>query len=163
MTFKNLLSSYMTESKLTVSELSRISGLSVSTIMRYKNGTREPGPDSKQLDQLAKALAEPLTAAGIKTDVYNVLNALRASLSEGLSVDYTTYIMNINTLLASLDIKNSTLAKALNFDPSHVSKILTEKRRPGDISRFSADIASFISVKKRPLRSPTNVPYLKET
>ncbi|MBQ9679236.1 MAG: helix-turn-helix transcriptional regulator [Ruminococcus sp.] len=144
-TFSEQLNLYLEEYHLSASTLARYSGISVSAVARYKSGEREPAYDSEQILKIAKGLFLYAKEQGFAVTEEELLTTLRVTVSDGLSVDYDTYIANLNILLKALDIRVTPLARSLSFDPSHVSKILSGQRRPGHIYDFTQKIASYIS------------------
>lgn len=77
-----------------------------------------------------------------ENEIFQVLNAI---VCEGPVVDYDTFLANLNALMKALDLKTSDLAKALKYDPSHISKILSGSRRPGNLRAFITDTASYVA------------------
>ena len=150
MTFSEKLNEYLTEIDISTTELAKASGISTSTLTRYRNGEREPRLNNHQLKLLSAGIAAIAKEKAISLDEDEVYLNFYKILTKGLSVDYETYLDNLNTLFTKLNIKISHLAKALHFDPSHVSKILSGQRRPGDIGKFNTDIAKYI------IRQPDN-------
>ena len=145
MTFSEKLNLYLELCGVSYTKLARTSQLSVSTVARYKSGEREPEYDSEQLQKLACGLAALARYKELALSEEEILSELRATLKNALRVDYETYVANLNALLKALDIRVSALARALSFDSSHISKVLSRQRRPGSIADFNSKIGSFIS------------------
>lgn len=145
MTFSEKLNQYLELCGESYTKLARTSQLSVSTVARYKSGEREPEYDSEQLQKLACGLAALARDKELALSEEEILSELRATLKNALRVDYETYVANLNALLKALDIRVSALARALSFDSSHISKVLSRQRRPGSIADFNSKIGSFIS------------------
>ena len=145
MTFSEKLNQYLELCGVSYTKLARTSQLSVSTVARYKSGEREPEYDSEQLQKLACGLAALARDKELTLTEEEILSELRATLKNALRVDYETYVANLNALLKALDIRVSALARALSFDSSHISKVLSRQRRPGSIADFNSKIGSFIS------------------
>ena len=145
MTFSEKLNQYLELCGESYTKLARTSQLSVSTVARYKSGEREPEYDSEQLQKLACGLAALARDKELTLTEEEILSELRATLKNALRVDYETYVANLNALLKALDIRVSALARALSFDSSHISKVLSRQRRPGSIADFNSKIGSFIS------------------
>ena len=145
MVFRERLNLYIEQTGIRQQELASASGLGNATISRYCSGEREPKEDSSQIRQLAKGLAALAAEREVSLTEGEILLELNRTVSEGLEVDYDTFRGNLNQLLKALDIRGNELARALNYDPSHVSKILSGARRPGNIKAFIQDISLFIA------------------
>lgn len=138
-------------------DLSDLTGLSRSTISRYRNGSRLPSEES--IPQLAEALVR---ASAISADISladtstppGLDVALIEEISRRLSqsfrsdqpeYDYELFRERMNALIDALGITLSDLSNALNHDPSHLSRIRTGRRRPGDPRVLAAGLAGYIS------------------
>lgn len=145
MTFSEKLNEYIDLLGISYSRLAKASGLSTSTISHYVRGEREPAGKSEQMEKIIGGIL----AAAKEKDILLSENALRAELldtvNDGLNIEYDAYLFNLNLLLKTLGVKGSVLAKALAYDPSHISKILSGQRRPGDIAKFTYRVASYIA------------------
>lgn len=150
MRFDEQLDQYMKKFGCTNQELARASGLGTGTISRYHSGKRTPPPDSPQLAGLAHGLAllaEEKRAEGdqaalsLEEDIQKQLQSL---LAQDRPEDYGRYLVNLNTLLDELEVKKVDLARHLHMDPSHVSRILSGKRRPVDTGQFTGDVISYV-------------------
>ena len=144
MQFNELLNDYIQMLDISSSALSERSGISTSSISRYRTGEREPAYDSEYLDQLIKALYDIAMEKKIDLDYEDFSRKLHTSLNSYLGIDYEQYLDNLSTILKAFDIKVNSVAKHLSYDPSHISKILSGQRRPGNISTFTNDISSYI-------------------
>ena len=58
MKFNEQLSTYLHSVSATQKELAEYSGLSTATISRFRSGKREPAYNSKELEDLARALTD---------------------------------------------------------------------------------------------------------
>ncbi len=86
-----------------------------------------------------------------------ILETLCDSIGNGLAVSYETYIQNLKLLLKTFEISNNELGRKLNYDPSYISRILSGQRRPGDIRKFTEDVATYIAYQKSLEVQPTNL------
>ena len=127
MDFAARLNAYVADVGCSAKELADASGISPAAISRYRTGDRTPDPDGPQLRALAEGLAA-LSAGAL--DASAVHDELAFAIS-GLSVDSYTYLANLHALLAAADVSNSDLARALSFDPSYISRVLSGARRDG--------------------------------
>ena len=147
MVFRERLNLYIEQTGIRKQELASASGLGNATISRYCSGEREPKEDSSQIRQLAKGLAALAAEKDIPMTEGEILLELNRTVGEGLEVDYDTFRGNLNQLLKALDIRGNELARTLNYDPSHVSKILSGARRPGNLKTFIQETSLFIARK----------------
>ena len=145
MTFGETLDRYLRELNATRAALAQASGVSASAVSRYCAGEREPAYGSEQIKKLAAGIASLARERGAAYAEDEVLSALNAAVRPGLQVEYDVYLMNLKTLLKTLDVRGVSLARALSYDPSHISKVLSGQRRPGNIGDFTANVAGYLS------------------
>jgi transcriptional regulator with XRE-family HTH domain len=127
----------------TNADLAAASGLGKSTVSRYRRGEREPRWGSTQLRQLAGGLCRLHQGRGREVpEEKAVLDGLNASLSGGLRLDYDISLSRIKLLCRALELHSASLARALSYDPSYISRILSGVRRPGDAAGFAAQVAA---------------------
>ena len=157
MTFQNQLNDYILQAKCSSKELALASGLSEGTISRYRKGYRVPGVDSVQVRSLAAGLSQLLSKSETPMTEEKILETLCDSIGNGLAVSYETYIQNLKQLLKTFEISNNELGRKLNYDPSYISRILSGQRRPGDIRKFTEDVATYIAYQKSLEVQPTNL------
>lgn len=141
--FGELIDRYLAELNCSAKELAIASGVSAAAISRYRTGERIPDPDGKQLRLLAHGIS---SLSGGKYSEQQVADSLSTSVS-GLSVDYETFLSNLNALLEAAMASNVELAHSLSFDPSFISRILTGQRRPADLHAFIAGTSRFAARK----------------
>lgn len=158
MTFQNQLNDYILKAKCSSKELAEASGLSEGTISRYRKGYRVPGIDSEQLRSLASGLYSLLSDNDCQLSEEEILETLCDSIGNGLSITFDTYIQNLKLLLKSFEISNNELGRKLNYDPSYISRILSGQRRPGDIGKFTEDVAAYIAYQKANEVRPASLP-----
>ena len=139
MSFSDLLNNYIELLGCSAKELASASGISAAAVSRYRAGERTPDPDSKQLRMLAEGIAKLSEGEFSEQHVHNEL----AVAINGIAVDYDTYLANVRALLAALSANNNELARALNFDPSYISRILAGQRRPADLQAFTLGVSQF--------------------
>ncbi len=145
--FKERLNSYISEIKTNQKSLAAAADLSKATVSRYCSGEREPDYDSRQIRQLAKGIALLSAESAKPISEETAFEELNGTVRYGSIIDYERFLGNLNVLLDSLDVRGSELARALNYDPSHISKILSGVRRPGNVQQFAEDTAAFIALK----------------
>lgn len=142
MTFGKQLDEYMKITGCTAKELAKASGISETTLSRYRNDMRISKITAEQIKALSKgliAIAEDDNKLSYD-DVYSVLTEI-ANIE---IYDFQTIIEHINTLIHNLDINSSELAKSLNYDASYLSRIRSGQRKPADIKQFVNSISQYI-------------------
>ncbi len=145
MIFSEVLNDYMQMLGISSTMLSERSEISTSSISRYRAGEREPAYDSKYLDQLIDSIYEISLEKNIKIDKEDMSKRMRTSLSSYLGISYDQYLSNLSSIMKTFDIKVNSVAKFLSYDPSHISKILSGQRRPGNVSTFTNDISEYLT------------------
>ena len=143
--FQGKLSYYLDALGATYAVMAKASGLSVSTLSRYRNGERVPAPEGDHLKSLAHGIAALGAGQGFAWTEEGVYYSLAETLNEGLLVPYKTYAANLRALLSHLSVKSVTLARALAYDPSHVSRILSGTRRPSELAEFTSEVAGYFA------------------
>lgn len=140
--FSDALNRYFQKTSSTAQDLSTVSGISASTISRYRTGERVPKDErlSTFIDALCQLVIEK------EVDGYREEDVRRdfAPFTDRLQVDYDVFVDNLNTLIEKLDIRASTLARSLRFDSSYLSRIRTKKRRPADVDSFVTDLTQYV-------------------
>ena len=54
---------------------------------------------------------------------------------------------NLKKLLSALEVRNNELARALSYDPSYISRILSGNRRPANLTHFLTRISDYLGNK----------------
>ncbi len=125
MTFSETLNQYLRELNATRAALAQASGLSASALSRYCAGEREPEYNGVQMEKLAAGIAALAEERGVSHPKEAVLAALNATVRPGLQIGYDAFLLNLKNLLKTLDVRGVSLARALSYDPSHISKVLS--------------------------------------
>lgn len=153
--FKDILNQYIDSLGCTASQLSRYSGISGTTISRYRSGERIPSPDSQHFTLLCQALSDIAREDGhtdlpprMIADAFSAAVDINPPAAAGFS-------RNFHALLTCLSISVSDLARALNYDSSYISRIRNGQRTPSDPKLFAEGTARFI-VKRYPESSHRN-------
>lgn len=153
--FNDLLNQYINEIGITAKELSTLSELGNATISRYRNGERIPN-DVEKVKKLVHALC---VASSNKYDEEQLFVQFLESTQLQASQDFS---YKFASLLDTLDIKSSKLAKYMNYNPSMISRIRSNERRPIDINSFVDLFVSYISEVKNSSENKLKVCSLLE-
>lgn len=111
------------------------SGVSESTLSRYRTGRRTPGP--AVIECLARALAD---LAGDPDEAPAIACRLRRPLEEQRTRD-VELCRRIDALMREAGLTNADLARAVRVDPSYISRIRAGARVPADPEAFAAACA----------------------
>ncbi len=141
MMFKDTLNKYIELTQCSSKKLAQISGLSETTISRYRSGQRSPSSGSDSIIRLAAAFEE--LGKG-KLDREDILAELRDT-PDHREVDHVSFTHNLNTIINLLDINSNDLAKAINYDPSYLSRIKSMQRKPSNPVEFAEKVAVYIT------------------
>ncbi|MGN1195606.1 MAG: helix-turn-helix domain-containing protein [Acutalibacteraceae bacterium] len=144
MGFDNTLNYFIQQACCTSKELAQASGVSQTVISRYRNAKRTPSPDSDSISRLSEALESLASENGITLSKEDIENSLRLSLEkDDDEIDTDALVNNLNSLVSVLDINVANLSKAINYDPSHLSRIRTFKRKPSNPAEFARKISEY--------------------
>lgn len=141
MNFSDTLNHFLELIDCSAKDLALASNVSAAAISRYRAGERIPDFDGKQISSLADGIAR---LSNGKLQYEEVQRQLMLAIS-GLSVDYETFIANLNALLVTANISSSDLARLMSFDPSFVSRMLAGQRRPGDLRDFASNASEVVA------------------
>lgn len=146
MNFSDVINKYIELLNCSGKEIAVKAGLSQSIISRYRKAQRVPKDKAGTIAQLSKAIAALADEKGIGgADYKTVYDDFSSSF--GMDADAAEAIKNINRLFDSLDINNIEIARAVNYDASHISRIRTGQRTPSNIEKYVNDVDKYI-VKK---------------
>ena len=145
MRFSEVMNTYMALLEFSQKELAEQSGISRASISRYCSGIRTPANDSVQIRKIADVFAVRAAAAGLSLSEEEILKNLNDTLQKPSQTDFSLFLDHLNRLLRVLPVRISELARALNYDPSHISKVLSGSRRPGNQERFVSQTIAFLA------------------
>lgn len=142
MDFKDKLNYYIKQLNITSKQLSDKSNISESVISRYKKGERTPLINSNQLNNLINALNN-INIEKNKPIKENIKIELEQLIKNKDNFNYD----NLNTLINELNININKMAKYINFDQSHISRIRYGKSKPRDPINLAIKIENYIKEK----------------
>lgn len=159
MKFSEKLNGYIYRLSCTGRDICVLSGISASTLSRYRSGERVPELGSAAFDGLCDAIAgiasdrgdADITAASVKESFI--------ACEDFVPTDREHLRQNFNALIALLDINLTRLCKYASYDPSTVFRIRNGTRNPGDPEQFASAVASFVA---RELRTPRDISAVAE-
>lgn len=145
MEFKDQLNKYMADLNCSAKLLAEVSALSPTVLSRYRNGERVPFADSEQFKKLCYGIS--LIAEQNGHPEYS-LEAVTDTFTEILSSkkpDPKILGSKLNQLISALEINRAELSRALNYDPSYLSRICSGQRTPANTDRFTLEVCRFIT------------------
>ena len=144
MTFQDLFNKYIDRLGCSIKELSDASGLSASTISRYKTGERKPFADSAQLQSLVNGIVQIAIDKNIpdikEKEVYFELKKALTDQTD----QYDAFSKNFATISDSIKINMKELATAINFDLSYLYRIRSGQRHPNNLNAFANLLCNYI-------------------
>ena len=144
MSFSERLNEYCTELGCTNKQLAQRCGISASALSRYRNGERTPAVGSDALDSLAEGISSLARETGVSelSNKQMVLNSLAASLKKR-EVKPSSFGYQLGMLMEVLAIPNVEMARAVNIDPSYLSRIRNGRRLPASPEQLAESIAEY--------------------
>ena len=143
MKFSDKLTYYMNILECSGKTLASISNISAPIISGYKNGTKIPKYNSKQLDNLVKALtflAKNKNIINMNEDI--IRKELESTLKKN-EIDFEIFRCNFNLLITTVNINISDFSKYVGYDASFISKIRSGIRKPYNLKDFAYSICKF--------------------
>lgn len=123
-------------------ELAQASGLSASTVARYRSGARRPDPAGAQVAALAAGLAQIAAERGAgDLDAEQIRGLLAVQVRPAAP---SAIGERLDLLLEALGVSRGRFAQALNYDPSFISRICSGARRPADAEDFANRTCDFV-------------------
>lgn len=145
MKFKDQLAEYIKQLNCTAKDLSDHSGLSATTISRYRSGERIPEADTENLTNLIKGIVRIAETKGIPDITMQSVSDAFSPFVRSSAIDLKRLQANFNTLLTLLSVNVSEISRFLNYDPSYISRIKNGQRQPANPQEFACAVTRFIT------------------
>lgn len=143
MKFCDVLNAYIEQLGCLAKDIEKHSGISASTLSRYRSGERIPDKNSENYKKLCKAIEEIASSKGIE---YNdVAKKFSECFESADSPDCNVLRENFNMLITALDISIGKLCKNLSYDTSTIFRIRNGTRQPSDPTGFAKATAVYIA------------------
>lgn len=142
MSFVSTLNEYCTLLDCSSKDLAERSGISPSTLSRYRSGRRTPFYDGESVHKLAHgivSIAREMNVEGIGSEEEVV-----AELVAGLNHTSTMFSRRLDALMRTLQISNVEMARQVAVDPSYLSRIRNGRRSPADPQGLAQRCADFV-------------------
>ena len=144
MDFKTELNKYIKKLNCTSKEIATKANLSETVISRYKNGTRTPSISGDEIKSLANAISIIASYKNINLSYDDVLNNLIISINNNDKFNYDNFSKNFNDLIVIMKININDMAKYINFDASHISRIRYSKAKPSIPNEFCNKVCNYV-------------------
>ncbi len=145
MSFGSELERYMGSIGISGRELAAASGVSEAALSRYRQGKRVPEASGDRIRDIASALYDLSVSRDVDCGSRDDILKHLLSTLPGADIDHDSFVGLLRELTLTLGITNVSLAKALNFDPSHISRIFSGRRRVNDAGDFAYKCASYVA------------------
>lgn len=142
MSFVSTLNEYCTLLDCSSKDLAERSGISPSTLSRYRSGRRTPSYDGESVRKLAKgivAIAQERNVDGVGDE-----DQVAAELLLGLHHSSTVFSRRLDALMRTLQVSNVEMARQVAVDPSYLSRIRNGRRSPADPQGLAQRCAEFV-------------------
>ena len=142
MSFVSTLNEYCVRLECSSKDLAERSGISPSTLSRYRSGRRTPSYDGESVHKLAKgivSIADEREIQGIGTE-----DEVTTNLLAGLNHSSTSFSRRLDALMRTLQISNVEMARQVAVDPSYLSRIRNGRRSPADPLGLAQRCAEYI-------------------
>ena len=136
------LNEYCIQLDCSSKDLAERSGISPSTLSRYRSGRRTPSYDGESVRKLATGIVSIAQERGI-ADVGTEDDVVQDLLS-GLNHSSTSFSRRFDALMRTLQISNVEMARQVAVDPSYLSRIRNGRRSPADPQGLAQRCAEFI-------------------
>lgn len=147
MSFLELLKQFCSELSCSNKELSKKASISPSYLSRLKRGEIGCNVDKEKLKSICDALLALDGEKRLKVIPANIHFILEEALEKEIIARQKSLALiskNIDFLLTELGIKNNHIARHINLDPSFLSRIRNNKRRPFNLSVFIQLVSDYL-------------------
>ncbi len=142
MSFVSTLNEYCTLLDCSSKDLAERSGVSPSTLSRYRSGRRTPSYDGESVAKLAHGIVSIARERDIK-GVGSEEEVVR-ELLVGLDHRSESFSRRLDALMRTLQISNVEMSRQVAVDPSYLSRIRNGRRMPADPQGLAQRCARFI-------------------
>ena len=140
--FVSILNEYCLLLDCSSKDLAGRSGISPSTLSRYRSGRRTPAYDGESVRKLAHGIVSIARERGI--DEIGTEEEVISELLADLNHSSTTFSLRLDALMRTLQISNVEMARQASVDPSYLSRIRNGRRSPADPQGLAKRCAEFI-------------------
>ena len=142
MEFKELIYKYMELLDCTAHDISLASGLSDSTISRYRSGERIPSPTSEEFESLVSGFEMLFEVSDSDKKTADIRSELMSVIPVS-SINSQLFSKRLSTLVELLGINRSKLASKTGYDASFITRVINNQRTPSDYMSFAHKISCY--------------------
>lgn len=142
MSFVSTLNEYCILLDCSSKDLAERSGISPSTLSRYRSGRRTPSYDGDSIHRLASGIVSIAREQGVQE--IGTEEDVMADLLVGLNHSSTVFSRRLDALMRTLQISNVEMARQVSVDPSYLSRIRNGRRSPADPQGLAQRCAEYI-------------------
>ena len=146
MKFAERLNEYIEKLSCTGKDICNLSGISASSLSRYRNGERVPELGNS-FESLCTAIEQLASKKGLTDITYDIIKKSFTACDDFVAIDKECLRQNFNSLISALDINLTQLCQYTNYDTSAIFRIRNGTRNPGDAELFASSVASFVARK----------------
>lgn len=144
MEFNERLNDYIEIINCTAKDLCKVSGLSPSTISRYRSGERVPEINSDALERICEAIVILAENKQPNITKKSVIDSF-LECDDVSTADREQLRKNFNTLISIMNINVSKLCKYINYDSSTIFRIKSGSRQPAEPVKFAEGVACCVA------------------
>lgn len=145
MKFYEKLNYYIELLECTAKDLSSASGLSASTLSRYRTGERVPEVNTDAFNHICSAIADIALEKQLDNITTDTVREDFFSCTDIITINKEQLRLNFNTLLSVLNVNINKLCQETNYNVSTIFRFRNGSRQPSDPSLFATNVASYIS------------------
>jgi transcriptional regulator with XRE-family HTH domain len=140
--FVSTLNEYCNLLACSSKDLAERSGISPSTLSRYRSGRRTPSYDGESVRKLAAGIVSIARERGI--DNIGSVDEVAYDLMSGLNHGSMSFSRRLDALMRTLQVSNVEMARQVAVDPSYLSRIRNGRRSPADPQGLAQRCAGYI-------------------
>lgn len=144
MEFNERLNDYIEIINCTAKDLCKVSGLSPSTISRYRSGERVPEINSDALERICEAIVILAENKQPNITKKSVIDSF-LECDDVSTADREQLRKNFNTLISIMNINVSKLCKYINYNSSTIFRIKSGSRQPAEPVKFAEGVACCVA------------------
>lgn len=145
MLFCEQLNAFMEEIACTANELCEKAELSAASVSRYRSGERIPEQGGQTFVRLCGALEACAAQRGLRGYSAKEIAAAFCACENYSDINCEQLRLSLCALLDGLCISSTQLCKAINYEPSTLSRIRSGARQPADPAGFAFSVADFLT------------------
>ena len=126
-------------------EFAKHSGISESTVSRYRSGGRVPSKGT-ELEKLCRGICRAAEEKNMTLEFDEIYRELAALIKQE-SFDFTSFCEKINLLFSALSVNAAEISKAMRYDSSYISRIRNGERKPSKPAAFASELSLAVAKK----------------